>query len=324
MKWLFYITVMLNIVYFAYNLSYKDSLIIPESSLSQSSDKSIVLLEELNNNDSNFNQAIQSGQKKSIESTEVSQNNNTAIDQDLDKTAEIEQKSVLPAQKNTAYIISIEILDKPVSTDLQEQEQEQESENQGSKPQQSSESSTELGKAQQVKQTTTINTAQNQNQTRENDQQTITNCFMLGPFKKQELDIIKLELEQLYANRISFGIETTPKITYYRIYIPPLKSKKLRNEALSRLDQNGMTDHYVMSIDGRKNAIALGVFKKREAAEKVAARANKPGFSTTIEAISDDKNSLYNLQLELQSDEPLEPLNSLIEKKQLKLTQCRK
>ncbi len=128
MKWLFYITVMLNIVYFAYNLSYKDSLIIPESSLSQSSDKSIVLLEELNNNDSNFNQAIQSGQKKSIESTEVSQNNNTAIDQDLDKTAEIEQKSVLPAQKNTAYIISIEILDKPVSTDLQEQE----SENQGS------------------------------------------------------------------------------------------------------------------------------------------------------------------------------------------------
>ena len=320
MKWLFYIAVILNIAYFAYNLSYKDSLIIPESSLTQSSDKSIVLLEELNNNDSNFDQAIQSGQKKNIESTEVSQNNNTTIDQELDETEEIEQKSVLTAQQNTAYITSIEILDKSVSTDLQEQEPEK----QGSKPQESSELSVEPKKAQQVKQATAVNAAQNQNHARENDQQTITNCFMLGPFKKQELDIIKLELEQLYANRISFGIETTSKITYYRIYIPPLKSRELRKEALSRLDQNGMTDHYVMSIDGRKNAIALGVFKKREAAEKVAARANKLGFSTTIEAISDDKNSLYNLQLELQSDEPLDPLNNLIEKKQLKLTQCRK
>ena len=320
MKWLFYIAVILNIAYFTYNLSYKDSLIIPESSLTQSSDKSIVLLEELNNNDSNFDQAIQSGQKKNIESTEVSQNNNTTIDQELDETEEIEQKSVLTAQQNTAYITSIEILDKSLSTDLQEQEPEK----QDSKPQESSELSVEPQKAQQVKQATAVNAAQNLNQSRENDQQTITNCFMLGPFKKQELDIIKLELEQLYANRISFGIETTSRITYYRIYIPPLKSRELRKEALSRLDQNGMTDHYVMSIDGRKNAIALGVFKKREAAEKVAAHANKLGFSTTIEAISDDKNSLYNLQLELQSDEPLDPLNNLIEKKQLKLTQCRK
>ena len=320
MKWLFYIAVILNIAYFAYNLSYKDTLIIPESSLTQSSDKSIVLLEELKNNASNFDQGIQSGQNKSIESTEVSQNNSTAIDQNLDEKSEIEQKSILPAQQNTAYITSIEIINKPVSTDLQEQE----SENQSSKPQQSSEILAIPNKDPKDMQVIAVNTAQNQNQTRENDQQTITNCFMLGPFKKQELDIIKLELEQLYANRISFGIETTSKITYYRIYIPPLKSRELRKEALSRLDQNGMTDHYVMSIDGRKNAIALGVFKKRTAAEKVAARANKLGFSTTIEAISDDKNSLYNLQLELQSNEPLDSLNSLIEKKQLKLTQCQK
>ncbi len=320
MKWLFYIAVILNIAYFAYNLSYKDTLIIPESSLTQSSDKSIVLLEELNNNDSNFDQAIQSEQNKGIESTEVSQNNNTAIDQDLDETAETEQKSVLPAQQDTAYITSIEILNKPVSTDLQEQE----SENQGSKPQQGSEILAIPSKDQKDMQAIAVNTAQIQNQTKENNQQTITNCLMLGPFKKQDLDIIKLELEQLYTNRISFGIETTSKITYYRIYIPPLKSKELRKQALSRLDQNGMTDHYVMSIDGRKNAIALGVFKKRTAAEKVAARANKLGFSTTIEAISDDKNSLYNLQLELQSNEPLDSLNSLIEKKQLKLTQCQK
>ena len=321
MKWLFYIAVTLNIAYFAYNLSYKNTLIIPQSPLPQSSDKRIVLLQELNNKASNPDQAIQSEQNKSIESKEVSQNNNTTTAQNLGEKPEIEQKSVLPEQQKTANITSSEFSNKPELTDLQAQDFEKQ---QASNPQQNSELSVEPKEVQKFKQTTADNAAQKQNQTRQDVQKSITNCLMLGPFKKQELDIIKLELEQLYGNRISFGIETTSKITYYRIYIPPLKSRELRKQALSRLDQNGMTDHYVMSIDGRKNAIALGVFKKHTAAEKVAARANKLGFSTTIEAISDDKNSLYNLQLELQSDESLDPLNSLIEKKQLKLTQCQK
>ena len=316
MKWLFYIAIMLNIAYFAYNLTYKAPLIIPESSVVQSSDKTIVLLEEQNNNTS---KPEHSEQNKNTESPEISQNKNSDIKQNLNETANIEKKKISPVQEHTAYITSIEILNKPVSKNTQGQE----SENQDSKTQQSSEVASPA-KEQKNMQAIAANAAQNQNQSSENDQQITINCFMLGPFKKQELDAIKLELEQLYASRISFGIETTSKITYYRIYIPPLQSRELRNKALSRLDQNGMTDHYVMSIDGRKNAIALGVFKKRTAAEKVAARANKLGFSTTIEAISDDKNSLYNLQLELQSDESLDPLNRLIEKNQLKLTQCQK
>ncbi len=321
MKWLFYILVLLNIAYFAYNLSYKDALIIPENSLHQSSDKSIVLLDEQNNNLSKQEPNVPTTEQSiRTEPAEITLNNNTVVEQNFDVTAEVEQEAVSPEQEDVAYITSIEIINQPVLKDLQKQEPVK----QKSKPRQSSDASTSLSKDNKVKQTVVSNVVQNKKQTTQNDQKTINSCFMLGPFKKQILDIIKLELEQLYANRISFGIETTSKITYYRIYIPPLKSKELRNEALSRLDKHGMTDHYVMSIDGRKNAIALGVFKKRTAAEKVAARANKLGFSTTIEAISDDKNSLYNLQLELQSDEPLDPLNNLIEKKQLKLSQCRK
>ncbi|WP_198265282.1 hypothetical protein [sulfur-oxidizing endosymbiont of Gigantopelta aegis] len=87
-------------------------------------------------------------------------------------------------------------------------------------------------------------------------------CYRLGPFSKDLMTDVRLTLEAQYQNELSFGIETTSAITYYRIYIPPLKDKKAIKEILAQLDENGLKDHYVMSIDGRKNAIALGVFKK--------------------------------------------------------------
>ena len=149
-------------------------------------------------------------------------------------------------------------------------------------------------------------------------------CFKLGPFNKQKMDEIKLTLEKLYQNQLSFGIETTSAITYYRIYIPPVESKEKRNETISILDKSGMKDHYVMSIDGRKNAIALGVFKKRSAAESIAAKAKGIGLATTIEAISDDKDSLYNLQLEFQDKTDLAAYNSLISKQKIKSAKCEK
>lgn len=123
-------------------------------------------------------------------------------------------------------------------------------------------------------------------------------CYKLSPVTKTELDAIKLEIEKQFKQTISFDIEPTSETTYYRIYIPPLKSKKEIQEVVDRLDKNGLKDHYVMSIDGRKNAIALGVFKLKAAAEKVAKKAKRLGFATTIEAITDDKNSKYILQLE--------------------------
>lgn len=147
-------------------------------------------------------------------------------------------------------------------------------------------------------------------------------CYSLGPFNKKKMDEIRLILEKQYQNQLSFDIQTTSAITYYRIYIPPLENKKERNKTLELLDNSGMKDHYVMSIDGRKNAIALGVFKKRSAAESIAEKANNIGLSTTIEAISDDKDSLYRLQLEFQDKADLEPYNKLISKMKLESKKC--
>lgn len=310
MKWLFYLAVLLNIAYLGYNLSYNNSLIIPETSLSQNSDKSIVLLDEVSNIPTEQTDSAHS--TRSADITNAEKNPNILSSEiSVSETNNKDEHDKLPEQQdNTPLVTGIEIITKE---ELDKPTQEIASDSQ---------STAQLNKTEnQAKQKKGLNTVSNSAATRH---KVSTSCFKLGPFKKQELDKIKLELETLYTNRISFGIETTSKITYYRIYIPPLKSRQIRNEALAHLDQNGMTDHYVMSIDGRKNAIALGVFKKREAAEKVAVRANKLGFSTTIEAISDDKNSLYNLQLVLQTNEELDSLNNLIKKNKLKLAECDK
>ncbi len=128
---------------------------------------------------------------------------------------------------------------------------------------------------------------------------TVDNCYKFGPFNKQDLDELKIELEKSYPNRLSFEIDSLSTPTYYRIYIPPLSSSEQIKSVLKKLDDNGLTDHYVMSINGRKNAIAIGVFKKRLAAEKVAKKAKIAGFAPTIEAITKDKNSQYNLMVEL-------------------------
>ncbi len=147
-------------------------------------------------------------------------------------------------------------------------------------------------------------------------------CYKLGPFSKETMTDIRLVLEEEYQNQLSFGIEATSEITYYRIYIPPLKTKENIKETLVVLDKNGLNDHYVMSIDGRKNAIALGVFKKRSAAEKVADKAIEIGLATTIEAISDDKNSLYQLLVLFKPYQETVRFQEIITEKKLISVEC--
>lgn len=149
-------------------------------------------------------------------------------------------------------------------------------------------------------------------------------CYKLGPFTKNVMNEIRLILEAEYKNQLSFGIETTSDITYYRIYIPPLVNKEKIKDTLALLDENGLKDHYVMSIDGRKNAIALGVFKERIAAEKVADKAAKLGLSTTIEAISDDKNSLYQLLVIFQDTQESARYHEIVSEKKLISVECDK
>ncbi len=79
-----------------------------------------------------------------------------------------------------------------------------------------------------------------------------------------------------------------------------------------------------MSIDGRQNSIALGVFKNRRTSENIALKARNLGFSTIIEAITNDKNSLYYLQIDISTSHDLTVYNDFIEEQQIKSSNCKK
>ena len=147
-------------------------------------------------------------------------------------------------------------------------------------------------------------------------------CFKLGPIDKKSMDEMRLILEKIYVNNISFEITATSPITYHRIYIPPQKDRATINNILVKLDENDLTDHYVMSVDGRKNAIALGVFKKRKTAEEIATKVNYLGYSTAIESITKDKNSLYNILFEFTDNQDLYFFDKFLVQNNLKYSAC--
>ena len=148
-------------------------------------------------------------------------------------------------------------------------------------------------------------------------------CFTIGPVDKVVMNDIRNTLEKEYFNYISFEIDATSPVNYHRIYIPPQKDRSTVDNILKKLDENSLDDHYVMTIEGRKNAIALGVFKNRNTAEEIAAKVKYLGFSTIIESITKDKNSLYNLQIEFSSDKSLDFYNKFIDQNNLKSLACK-
>ncbi len=147
-------------------------------------------------------------------------------------------------------------------------------------------------------------------------------CYTLGPFSKKIITHLRSELEVIYNKKLSFEIQTTSESTYYRIYIPPLENIEEIENALLKLSKNSLNDHYVMAVDGRKNAIALGVYKEKLTAEKIANKAKAIGFSTTIEAISKDKKSLYTLNVYFKASDNMGAYNRLIKQKKLKSIIC--
>jgi len=148
-------------------------------------------------------------------------------------------------------------------------------------------------------------------------------CYSLGSLSKKVMNEVRSTLEHKYSRQLSFEIQTTSATTYYRIYIPPINDKAEIDKALLKLNKNGLDDHYVMTLNGRKNAIALGVYKQKSTAEEIAQRAKDIGFSTIIEAISKDKDSLYNLKIHFKSNNNMTDYNKLIEEKNLQSDFCK-
>jgi len=283
MKWVFVSVLLVNAVYFIYNTFYNVDSNTNNQSLASQDKSQLVLLEELDKTQLN---ALQN-KVTLIDTTEQISTADLTVENTVSDTNQLIDKD----KENIIDIDKETIIDKDKEAIIDKDKE-------------------------------AIIDKDKETIIAEDTGKMINLCYTLGPLTKIVMDDIRLELEKEYNNQLSFGIETTSPTTYYRIYIPPLKSKDKIKETLELLEKNDLNDHYVMSIDGRKNAIALGVFKKKDAAEKVAARVKNVGLSTTIEAISNDKNSLYTLHVIFQKTHDISKYQEIIKQKDLESSAC--
>lgn len=151
-------------------------------------------------------------------------------------------------------------------------------------------------------------------------------CYEWGEFGGADIErarkvLVKLQLDKNLGQRDS----EQPKVFW--VYIPPLKDKAAVTQKVAQLKARGVTDYFVVQDAGEwLNAISLGMFKTREAAEKylqdlstrdvrtakMGERASKP--KTTVFLISGASGDKIAKLTALQKD---------FENYELKSTTCR-
>jgi hypothetical protein len=94
-----------------------------------------------------------------------------------------------------------------------------------------------------------------------------TTCLEWGEFSDAELSLVEARLSGLALQGKMGKREVEYQIGYW-VYIPPLKDKAATSEKISQLKARDVTEYFIVQEPGSWfNAISLGVFKTREAAQ---------------------------------------------------------
>jgi len=104
-------------------------------------------------------------------------------------------------------------------------------------------------------------------------------CIEWGDFSGIEKErasaaLLELQLENKLSQR---EIELD---TGFWVYMPPKKSKREVSKKIGELKELGINDYFVVPTGQLKNAISLGVFKTKEAAESHLDQLRKRGVRT--------------------------------------------
>jgi len=108
-------------------------------------------------------------------------------------------------------------------------------------------------------------------------------CFTVGPFAKAEV------ASRSAAALLALGVDIkrrqvsrrTPK--GYWVYLPASKSYQSAKRKVKELQKKGLKDLFIMGKGSRKNAISLGLFKRKSAADERFQRVKKLGLKAVLE-----------------------------------------
>jgi len=164
----------------------------------------------------------------------------------------------------------------------------------------------------------------NQSQFQKSESGEEYNCFILGPtLHTKKLQTLKNKIRDKYST-VFFSIFEQKGTTYYRIYIPPLKSISDIRVAQKLLSENNLSDHYVMNQGDKKNAIALGVFRIKKITDNIAKKVNDLGYQVVVEPILEAEKIQYFLKIHTSKESPRIKLEQQELDTDLEIEACKK
>lgn len=133
-------------------------------------------------------------------------------------------------------------------------------------------------------------------------------CATLGPFATSQEAADAAGMFSRTGIQVHQRVHESPELSGYWVYLPPYKTRERAQEVARELGRRGLTDFFVVTAAGRENAVSLGVFKAREAAERRRAEVAKLGFSPALDERFHTRFE-YWLDYSVSGDAP--PLNEL-------------
>jgi hypothetical protein len=107
-------------------------------------------------------------------------------------------------------------------------------------------------------------------------------CFSLGPFDSEAGTRAALSTLGLEATRASSRQQPGRGASGYKVYLPAMDDRAAAQAMAARIGAAGFDDYLVINSGELTNAIALGLFGTRQAAERRAAALLAAGFAAQI------------------------------------------
>ena len=146
-------------------------------------------------------------------------------------------------------------------------------------------------------------------------------CYEVGPYKsnneaRQALEILDVDVRKI-------GVIAKPrKISKYWVFLAPQKSLWAARQTIKQLASKGVKDYQIVTIEGKKNGISLGLYREKTIAELRVRNIKRLGYAPKVNEI-EKKFSEYWLEVVInQLDKDQQERLNVIPEGMLNQTSC--
>lgn len=108
-------------------------------------------------------------------------------------------------------------------------------------------------------------------------------CFTFGPFAEPRMADRAVKAASALGVKVDRRQESQRSPKGYWVYLAPSKSYQAAKRKVAELQKKGLKDLFIMGKGSQKNAISLGLFKSKEAADDRFTQVKRLGLKPTFE-----------------------------------------